>query len=232
MGVLGKNRILPMFENSESSTAHKLLKSIARVIPRYERCTYDECEVFSGIFGNTFWHENVTSSMHHWLNKISLPKLPMSAFPHLRKICTAGFIVDADGKNKYMIHPERMAVHTLYISGGRSLLVTPETSFLALRYMQLHQPEYKHIRVVVAGFGHSDLLIGEESYKKVFPHIISHISTIEQRRDDVKQINCSEESLSWSWDVDPCEASEFGLLSWVHICILLVLFLLIITRLV
>lgn len=30
------------------------------------------------------------------------------------------------------------------------------------------------------GFGHSDLLIGEESYKKVFPHMISHMKSAEQ----------------------------------------------------
>ncbi|KAF9594383.1 hypothetical protein IFM89_030985 [Coptis chinensis] len=231
MRILGKERILPMFRNSESSSAHRLLKLIARLMPRYERCAYDECEVFSGIFGNTFWHDNVSSSMHHWLNKLSLPKLPMSAFPHLRKICTTGYIVDPDGKNQYLIHPERMATHTLYLSGGRSLLVTPQASFLANQYMKLHQPGFRHSRVVVDGFGHSDLLIGEESFKKVFPHIISHIKTIEEGRNGVvctKERKYKRESLSWAWDNDPCEASKCGLVCWIYylkLFMLLMLFL-------
>ncbi|KAF9594382.1 hypothetical protein IFM89_030984 [Coptis chinensis] len=215
MGILGKERILPMFRNSESSLPHRLLKYIARLIPRCERCAYDECEVFSGIFGNAFWHDNVSSSMHHWLCKLNISKLPMSAFPHIRKICTTGHIVDHAGKNQYLIHPERMATHTLYLSGGRSLLVTPQTSFLAHQYMKLHQPGFRHSRVVVDGFGHSDLLIGEESYKKVFPHIISHITTIEEGRNRVvctkEESNFKTESLSWAWDNDPCEASKCGL---------------------
>lgn len=53
--------------------------------------------------------------------------------------------------------------------------MTPQTSFLAHKYMKLHQPGFRHERVVVEGFGHSDLLIGEESCEKVFPHILSHI---------------------------------------------------------
>ncbi|XP_077230382.1 uncharacterized protein LOC143866499 [Tasmannia lanceolata] len=224
MAILGKNRILPMFESSKDSFRHRLLKSVACLIPRYERCTCIECEVFSGIFGNTFWHNNISHTMHHWMNKQSLPRLPMSAFPHLRKICITGFIVDSNGKNSYLIHPERMALPTLYISGGRSLLVTPQTSFLANQYMRMHQPGFHHTRVVVDGFGHSDLLIGENSYKKVFPHIISHLRLVEQGSNgamNMIETNYSKESLSWA----NAEDGEGGFGTGVFV-ILLLLFLL------
>ncbi|GKV31845.1 hypothetical protein SLEP1_g40508 [Rubroshorea leprosula] len=99
-------------------------------------------------------------------------------------ICNSGFIVDSSGKYSYLIHPERMALSTLYVSGVRSL-VTPETSFLANKYMKLHQPGFRHERVVVEGFGHSDLLIGEESHAKAFPHILSHIRLAEQGKNSM-----------------------------------------------
>ncbi|XP_024980924.1 uncharacterized protein LOC112517781 [Cynara cardunculus var. scolymus] len=183
MMILGKNTILPMLKTAKANLNQLLIKSIARFIPRYERCTCDECEVFSGIFGNAFWHDNITSTLHIWMNKKNLPRLPMAAFPHLRKICKAGFIVDSNGNNSYLIHPERMALPTLYISGGRTLLVTRKTSFLGNKYMKLHHPSFRHERVVVEGFGHSDLMIGEESCKKVFPHILSHMGLAEKEED-------------------------------------------------
>ncbi|MBA0849433.1 hypothetical protein Goshw_016020 [Gossypium schwendimanii] len=127
----------------------------------------------------------------------------MAAFPHLRKICQSGFIVDSKGNNSYLIHPERMAVSTLYISGGRSLLVTPETTFLANKYVKLHQPGFRHERVVVDGFGHSDLLIGEESCKEVFPYIVSHIRLCEEGKDIVminKEKKDGKEALDWAAD--------------------------------
>ncbi|KAG2683001.1 hypothetical protein I3760_10G011700 [Carya illinoinensis] len=205
MVILGKNKILPLLETSKASRRHRLLQYIARWIPRCERCTCNECEVFSGIFGNPFWHENVSPSMHYWLHKESLTRLPMAAFPHLRKICKAGFIVDNNGNNSYLIHPERMALPTLYISGGRSLLVTPETSFLAHKYMKLHRPAFRHERIVVEGFGHSDLLIGEESYKKVFPHILSHIRSSAEGGKNGDTIaegrRYTKESLEWENDL-------------------------------
>lgn len=110
------------------------------------------------------------------------------------------FIVDSSGNNTYLIHPERMQLHTTYISGGKSLLVTPETSFLANNYMKLHQPGYKHTRVVVEDFGHSDLLIGENSSKFVFPHILSHIKSSENEEVGVQESKYRKEALSWSKD--------------------------------
>lgn len=136
MAILGKNNILPLLEMSETSFRHHLLRCIARFIPRYERCTCNECEVLSGVFGNVFWHQNISRTMHHWIYRENTTRLPMAGFPHLRKICNSGFIVDSHGNNSYLIHPERMKLSTLYISGGRSLLVTPETSFLGNKYMK------------------------------------------------------------------------------------------------
>ncbi|XP_059646653.1 uncharacterized protein LOC132293268 [Cornus florida] len=226
MVILGQNKILPLFETLKASLRHRLLKSIARLVPRYERCTYDECEVLSGVFGNAFWHDNLSLTMHYWLNKQSIDRIPMAAFPHLRKICKAGFIVDSDGRNSYLIHPERMALPTLYISGGRTLLVTPETSFLANKYMKLHQPGFRHGRVVVEGFGHSDLLIGEESYKKVFPHILSHIRLNEQGINnamDAERRKYSKDALAWG--DDPYEEGSRVSGSWISHLLTIIWFL-------
>ncbi|KAJ6698371.1 CHOLESTEROL OXIDASE [Salix purpurea] len=212
MAILGEKKILPLMEKSKGSSRHRLLKFIARCLPRYERCSCKECEVLSGIFGNAFWHENVSPSLHQWLITQSATNLPMSAFPHLRRICNSRYIVDSNGNSSFLIHPERMAISTLYISGGRSLLVTPETSFLANKYMKLHQPGFRHERVVVDGFGHSDLLIGEKSHEKVFPHIISHIRSAEQEgNDSTPRKKYSKEALDWADDPDR-EYRDFG--SW------------------
>ncbi|XWS66641.1 hypothetical protein CRYUN_Cryun05aG0217800 [Craigia yunnanensis] len=52
-------------------------------------------------------------------------------------------------------------------------------------------------------FGHSDLLIGEESSKEVFPHILSHIRLSEEGENVViisKEKKCSKEALDWAAD--------------------------------
>lgn len=222
---MGKDKTLPLLQTSSTTSLrkHRLLTSVARLMPRYERCICNECEVFSGIFGNGFWHENVSHTMHYWMNKENQTRLPMAAFPHLRKICNAGFIVDTKGNNTYLIHPERIALPTLYISGGRTILVTPDTSFLANKYMKLHHPGYRHQRVVVDGFGHSDLLIGQESCDKVFPHIQKHIQLAEQQETTTCNNYTKLHALAWS--VDPYQNSASPIFPL--ITILLSLFLLV-----
>ncbi|CAL5387361.1 unnamed protein product [Camellia sinensis] len=234
MMILGKNKILPLFKSPSSTPRQRLLKFIARLIPRSERCTCDECEVFSGIFGNTFWHDNISPAMHYQL-KHTLPRLPMAAFPHLRRICNAGFIVGPNGENSYVTHPERMTISSLYVSGGRTLLVTPKTSFLAHKYMKLHQPGFRHERVVVEGFGHSDLLIGEEAYLKVFPHILEHIRLAEEGRDCVVvggvRNNNKYDKEVLEWGDDPFVEENGGFWSCVSLMVtiwLLLLFLVVV----
>lgn len=105
--------------------------------------------------------------------------------------------------------------------------MTPQTSFLANQYMKLHQPGYRHARVVVDGFGHSDLLIGEESYKKVFPHIISHIRLAEQGKNSgegIKESKYSKDVLSWG--DDPFGEESGGFWNWVSPLVFVWLFLL------
>eukprot|EP00268_Persea_americana_P039357 TRINITY_DN38963_c0_g1_i2.p1 TRINITY_DN38963_c0_g1~~TRINITY_DN38963_c0_g1_i2.p1 ORF type:complete len:105 (+),score=24.41 TRINITY_DN38963_c0_g1_i2:413-727(+) len=60
--------------------------------------------------------------------------------------------------------------------------------------MKLHQPGFHHGRVVVEGFGHSDVFLGEEAYKKIFPHILSHMKFVEQQRNGATAMNMEERS--------------------------------------
>lgn len=109
--------------------------------------------------------------------------------------------------------------------------MSPLTSFLANKYMKLHQPEFRHERVVVDGFGHSDLLIGEKSSKEVFPHILSHIKLAEREgaiTSDGKKRYSSGEALSWS--EDPHDgyggfATWFSpwVITWMFLCLLVLL---------
>lgn len=101
--------------------------------------------------------------------------------------------------------------------------MTPETSFLANKYMKMHQPEFRHERVVVEGFGHSDLLIGDESDKKVFPHILEHIRLAENgRRFALGRNGCKNGALQWG--DDPYEDEDDGFWSWNSTLVTLFLF--------
>ncbi|KAH7447450.1 hypothetical protein KP509_01G107600 [Ceratopteris richardii] len=173
---LGANSVICFSDNSPESWRHRLLKRALCLVPRLEKCTCKECDLFSGMFGNAFWHENVTERLHAWLSKEALVRLPVSGFRQLRQICMAGTVVGSNGEGKYMPYIGRLTLPTTYISGGRSLLVTPNTTERAHALMRHHHPEFNHTRHLVYGYGHSDLLIGEMAPRDVFPLILGGIS--------------------------------------------------------
>lgn len=103
--------------------------------------------------------------------------------------------------------------------------MTPETSFLANKYMKLHQPGYRHERVVVDDFGHSDLLIGEESHEKVFPHILKHVELAEDEEDSLRIRVRNYEALAW--DDDPYKDIGAGFGNYISALIIIIVLLLV-----
>ncbi|KAJ8760923.1 hypothetical protein K2173_021961 [Erythroxylum novogranatense] len=120
MFILSKEKILPLLKQSKTTSQHNFLRWIARYLPRHERCHLDECEIFFGIFGNAYWHENLSLTLDNWLINESTTKLPMVAFPQLRievnhtMICNKGFIANSKGNSSYVIRPERIALEKVF----------------------------------------------------------------------------------------------------------------------
>lgn len=201
MALMGRNPLLQLIAKNKldkDGWRHALLKQIARAIPRRERCICNNCEVFSGVFGNTFWHDNVRPEMHEWLNKENVHHLPMQAFTHLRRICNAGTLVSANGQNMYLPFVERLVIPTTYISGGRPILVLPSTSEHSHAFMKLHHPHLSHKRLVIPGYGHSDLLIGEFAHRDVFPHILHSISNSETKKQQPSSNIQTHSTITWN----------------------------------
>ncbi|CAI9097151.1 OLC1v1033505C1 [Oldenlandia corymbosa var. corymbosa] len=83
----------------------------------------------------------------------------------------SGYIVDTNGNNTYLIHPERMALPTLYLSGGRTLLLIPQTSIQANSSQGYTSQDLGMKEWWLTGLG---TRICEDSSNEVFPpHFIA-----------------------------------------------------------
>ncbi|MCO5555302.1 hypothetical protein L7F22_008847 [Adiantum nelumboides] len=209
--LLGSNCVLDFSDSPSESWRHRLLLKVSCLIPRVEHCTCKECDPFSSIFGNAFWHENLTERLHAWLSKDTLVRLPACGFRQLRQICMAGNVVKSSGEDIYMPHTGRLALPTTYISGGRPLLVTPTTSERAHALMQHHHPEFHHERHVVHGYGHSDLLIAERAPQDIFPLIFGGLSKSVRVADSDSVSAQPTDVQRRTWMIPPSQATAFFL---------------------
>eukprot|EP00270_Netrium_digitus_P013679 TRINITY_DN4573_c0_g1_i1.p1 TRINITY_DN4573_c0_g1~~TRINITY_DN4573_c0_g1_i1.p1 ORF type:complete len:421 (-),score=84.04 TRINITY_DN4573_c0_g1_i1:236-1498(-) len=180
MFILGRRTVVPTVAKPAKITwRQSIISALLQVLPSTQRCDNHVCQAYSGTFGSIFWHENVAKATHdvHFKHRAT-QFLAMSGLPQVRKILLAARIVDAKGNPEPYDHPERLAVPTTYISGGKPILVLPETSRRANEYMREHHPEFEHERVVVPGYGHQDMLIGKDMEKDIFPHVLRHLTRV------------------------------------------------------
>eukprot|EP00271_Cylindrocystis_brebissonii_P003575 TRINITY_DN146_c0_g1_i1.p1 TRINITY_DN146_c0_g1~~TRINITY_DN146_c0_g1_i1.p1 ORF type:complete len:1303 (-),score=251.33 TRINITY_DN146_c0_g1_i1:1318-5226(-) len=185
--LLGRRTILPTASMVGLNMWQKIVRKALLVMPCFENCSHPVCRVYSGCFGNSFWHENVSPPVHDYIwNHYTAQKLPLGGMKHLREFVLAGRLVDANGNaDTYNARPERMAFPTTYISGGRPVLVTPDTSLRAVEFVRTHNKRYEHRRQVIPNYGHYDLMLGERMNLDVFPVILKHLeranATYEER---------------------------------------------------
>ncbi|KAG6549245.1 hypothetical protein Mapa_009231 [Marchantia paleacea] len=208
MAIMGRNTTFSPYKTSKGGLRHQLLRFIAQQIPRSECCDNYACNTFCGVFGNGFWHANVTSTAHD--NYTTPPIFPMCAMPHLRKIILTGHLVDAAGRDIYMKFPERLSFPTTYINGEKEILVTMNTGRKAREFMNRHHPQFVHVHQTIPDYGHSDLTIGEYSNRDVFPYILDHLRRVREGRH-YSQGKLSGSGQGHEWEMERPNKSSFYL---------------------
>jgi hypothetical protein len=98
--------------------------------------------------------------------------------------------------------------------------------------MKLHQPGFRHEESCCGGFWAFGPLIGEESDKKVFPHILSHIRSAEGGNGAISAPGRKyTKEAALEWEDDPYEECG-GFDTWFSPFIVILLFVLFLMLLV
>jgi cholesterol oxidase len=95
----------------------------------------------------------------------------MKPFAHLALMTEKGHLVDAEGKDAYMPHVDRLAIPITFIHGERNNMVLPEGSRLTYEWLRKANGEALYSRVVIKEYAHMDSFIGKDSARDVFPMI-------------------------------------------------------------
>jgi cholesterol oxidase len=84
-------------------------------------------------------------------------------------------IVDAQGREAYTRHPERLRLPILFVQGERNYIFHPEGSVRTLRWLQTANEPSLYERLVLPDYAHLDALIGRDAADDVFPHLSGHL---------------------------------------------------------
>jgi cholesterol oxidase len=158
------------------SLPNELLDLMLRVVPmaRQERCGLALCRWVNAIYGCTHRHAELNEATHE-----ALPAMfgwgNIDAFNHFALMVRKRRAVNHLGEDVYLQHPERMALPTLFLQGGRNYIFHPEGSRRTAHWLRQHNGPALYRRVVFPNYAHLDALAGRDAHEDVYPTILQHL---------------------------------------------------------
>ena len=175
MAELGIEELQPVSRDGQPFWAEltdRLLN--LRPIDQEERCRSATCHRITAMYGLLYEHDQLTNTLHSHLHEL-FGAANIGCFKHLAQMARAGHLVDAQGGDVYLRHPERMRIPLRILHGSLNATFTPSSTEKTIRWLQKHEPDAPVERELVEGYGHIDCIFGRDAAVDVFPRIVEHL---------------------------------------------------------
>ncbi|MCP5292022.1 MAG: GMC family oxidoreductase N-terminal domain-containing protein [Burkholderiales bacterium] len=137
-----------------------------------EQCSSAVCHRISFMYSLLYEHDQLNRLTHDNLHEL-FGICHMDIFKHLALCAREGKIVNAEGKDIYLPHWERLNLPITFIHGAENVSYLPETTERSFKKLvEVNGPE-KYARHVIPNYGHIDCIFGQNAVQDVYPHILS-----------------------------------------------------------
>lgn len=99
----------------------------------------------------------------------------IEAFQHLAVLARHGHLLDADGRDIYLPHLDRMALPILFLHGADNVCFKPESTARTVERLAQVNGRQLYERHVIPGYGHIDCIFGKNAAADIFPLISAHL---------------------------------------------------------
>ncbi|MCG9768349.1 GMC family oxidoreductase N-terminal domain-containing protein [Pseudoalteromonas piscicida] len=173
LGVDSLTARVPQQSNGLASLYDKALGLYA-LAEAQGRCNNDSCHRVTFMYASLYRHDQLTDLLHEHIDEL-FAEANIQTLEHLAAICRAGKLVDADGKDVYMPHINRLNVPTLFISGADNECYLPESTKKTYERLCHAFGDAQFTRKVIPNYAHIDCIFGRQADVDVFPHILNHL---------------------------------------------------------
>jgi cholesterol oxidase len=152
----------------------KVLQTIVPV-PRAER-THDATSTrITALYGRLYNLEQlnqatVTSGLAEMFGEANI-----EAFRQLAQFARRKHLVDAEGRDVYLPHVDRMALPILFVHGADNACFKPESTARTLERLAQANGRQLYERHVIPGYGHIDCIFGKNAARDIYPLIAAHL---------------------------------------------------------
>lgn len=147
----------------------------------HRSCDNAVCRQVSFTYGSgdpALWlHANLSDETHGWIAG-EFGHVPLSFFRQMGRCVRHGHLVSVDGlrglPDDYVAAGPMTDARFALIAGARNRCFHPASQAASFAHLERHRPGF-HSLHVVPGYGHLDLLLGQNAARDVFPLILSEL---------------------------------------------------------
>jgi cholesterol oxidase len=151
----------------------RIFDTALRMLPAEETCTNPVCRRITFMYGPLYEHEQLNRAVHDSVHEL-FGVTSLSAFDQLARMVRQGHAVKTDGAT-YLKNLDRLAIPITYLHGENNRCFLPSSTLATFDALaKANGPEHYH-RVVIAGYGDIDCIIGKHAARDVFPLILEHL---------------------------------------------------------
>lgn len=152
----------------------KALQAIVPV-PRSERTQEATSNRITALYGRLYNLEQInnatiTSGLAEMFGEANI-----EAFTQLALFARRKRLLDADGKDVYLPHVDRMALPILFVHGADNACFKPESTARTLERLAQVNGRQLYERHVIPGYGHIDCIFGKNAARDIYPLVAAHL---------------------------------------------------------
>ncbi len=166
---------LTAYVDSHADWQDRLFDASLRLHPTEfeERCRNSVCHRITFLYGTLFEHDQLNTATHSALHEM-FGVAAIEALEHLALLVRKGRLVDAQGKDVYLPHLERLAIPIGFIHGAENACYHPDSTEITFRKLREKNGDL-YTRHVISNYGHIDCIFGKNAVIDVYPLILNHL---------------------------------------------------------
>lgn len=167
---------LTAYTNTNSNWQEKLADLALKFTDQFseEQCQNGVCRRISFLYGQLYEHSQLNQLTHDYLHEM-FGIANIKALDHLALMVRKGHIVNAEGKENYLPHLNRLALPITFIHGTENRCFLPESTAITYQLLQEKNGKSFYERHLIPNYGHIDCIFGKNAAKDVYPYILNHL---------------------------------------------------------
>ncbi|MGH9278381.1 MAG: GMC family oxidoreductase N-terminal domain-containing protein [Acidimicrobiales bacterium] len=172
---LGINK-MTAYTSANADWVSRLYDKLLDVVPDdYEElCRSATCHRITFMYSLLYEHDQLNELTHNALHEM-FGVTPISALEHLALMVRKGGLRDAQGRDVYLPHLDRLAIPITFVHGAENACFLPKSTAKTLQVLRQANGPDLYQRYVVSNYGHIDCIFGKNAARDIYPLMLKQL---------------------------------------------------------